>query len=372
LKSIKGPCRITSWPRPVKTRVPLLLGLVLLATTVIGADQPDTPETWSDQKIQAAFHDVLAHGDLSDIDFVAKALGLELEIADWQKPSNAQTESIETHVIATRAPPYMRPYGVFYYLTTNAKDGTTRIHLSFETISCPDLVPWGKEWGEEVQSSQGLSSDDGPTFWNESIAWQQEPEGIVLARSVGDSSCGFELMQNRRVAISVSHPPARTPGPGTVLLEQVIDVLVAGDLRDYLTTARVFHTGMSSNGKLRGHRLYSGSATPERIIPGTDSRWFMYYVNDTGWVDIGAPVFIHRRGPRFARLWIYVDTAANCISPEMLEARMRQRHIRFSKKSPPDSDAYLQINQGGNDFSMSYPLQGSCIEAFMLEQGTNV
>jgi hypothetical protein len=67
-----------------------------------------------------------------------------------------------------------------------------------------------------------------------------------------------------------------------------------------------------------------------------------------------------------------VDTAANCISPEMLEARMRQRHIRFRTKSPSDSDAYLQINQEGNDFSMSYPLQGSCIEAFMLEQVTNV
>jgi hypothetical protein len=141
LKSIEGPCRITSWPRPVKTRVPLLLGLVLLATTVIGADQPETPETWSDQKIQAAFHDVLAHGDLSDIDFAAKALGLELEIADWEKPSNTQTESIDTHVIATRAPPYMRPYGVFYYLTTNTKDGTTRIH---------DLMPQPGPLGERV------------------------------------------------------------------------------------------------------------------------------------------------------------------------------------------------------------------------------
>lgn len=349
----------------------MLLGLVLLATTVIGADQPEAPETWSDQKIQAAFHDVLTHGDLSDIDFMAKALGLELEIVDWEKPS-AQTESIDTHVVATRAPSYIYPYGIFYDLTTNTKDGTTRINLSFEMISCPDLVPWGKEWREEVQSSQGISSDDGPTNWNESIGWQQEPKGIVLTRSVSESSCGFQLTQNRHVAISASQPTARTAGPGTALLDQVIDVLVAGDLRDYLTTARIFHTGMSINGKLRGHRLYSGSATPERIIPGTDSRWFMYYVNDTGWIDIGAPVFIHRRGPRFARFWIYVDTAANCISPDALEARMRQRHIRFQKKAPSDSAAYLQIYQGGNDFSMSYFLQESCIEAFMLEQVTNL
>jgi len=75
--------------------------------------------------------------------------------------------------------------------------------------------------------------------------------------------------------------------------------------------------------------------------------------------------------PRFARLWFYVDTVASCISRELLEARMRQRHIRFRKKSTPDFGAYLQTNQQGNEFSIGYYPQGSCIEAFKLEQVTN-
>jgi hypothetical protein len=41
----------------------------------------------------------------------------------------------------------------------------------------------------------------------------------------------------------------------------MIDLVVARDLRDYLTTARILHTEMATDGKLRGHRLYDASAT---------------------------------------------------------------------------------------------------------------
>jgi hypothetical protein len=109
----------------------------------------------------------------------------------------------------------------------------------------------------------------------------------------------------------------------------------------------------------------------ERVIPGTATGFFMYYVNDTGWINMGAPVFIHRRGPKSVRLWIPVDTVANCISPGSLEARMRKRHIAFRKESTKDFGPYLRSFQQDNAFSLGYDVQGSCIEMFKLEQETD-
>ena len=50
---------------------------------------------------------------------------------------------------------------------------------------------------------------------------------------------------------------------------------------------------------------------------------------------------------------------------------MRQRHIRFRKRSDRDFGPYLRTFQQGNAFSIGYYLQGSCIQEFKLEQETD-
>lgn len=79
----------------------LLLGPVL-AQGVARAAEVAT-NTWTGQKVEAAFHDVLAHGELSDIGFLARSLGLDLEVVQWEKPSSMQKQSIETNAMATGA-----------------------------------------------------------------------------------------------------------------------------------------------------------------------------------------------------------------------------------------------------------------------------
>ncbi len=151
----------------------------------------------------------------------------------------------------------------------------------------------------------------------------------------------------------------------------MIDLVAAGDLRDYLTTARILHTEMSTYGSLRGRYLYDGGAVPERLVPGTNSSMFGYSANDTGWVNMSTFVYVPpRRGPRTVQLSIPVDTATNCVSPESLEARLRQRRIHFRKKSDRNVGPYLQTLQLGNAFSISYDLRGSCIQQFKLGQET--
>jgi hypothetical protein len=354
----------------------MMIGLVLvlvgttLAHGVARAAEAAAPHTWTDKEIEEAFHDVLAHGDLSDIGFLARTLGLDLEVVQWEKASAVQKGFTETAAIVKKVPSYLPAYGTFYNLKTNLKEGTTRIDFRFEIKSCPSPSPWGMDWNQQVQTAHGLSSDDGPAYGVETIRWREDVEGVVLERTTdSNGGCSFTLAQNKHATFSVPKPPMTVPGPGTELLEQVIDLVVAGDLRDYLATAHILHTELSTYGKLRGRLLYEGGAEPEQIIPGTDTRFFMYFVNDTGVIDVGAPVFIHRRGPRSARLSLSVDVVENCISADSLEAGMRQRHIRFQKKTGA-SGPYLRVVQRGNVFSLGYYPQGSCIEEFDLEQET--
>lgn len=346
----------------------LLLG-PMLATGVTRADEATAPD-WTDQKIEAAFHDVLAHGDLSDIDFLAKTLGLKLEVMQWETP--VRKERLETQVMATGVPSYLAPYNLRYDLTRNTEDGTTRIKFFFYIKSCPDLERWGREWNHPVQAKTDGTMDGEHSSATQSIPWQQSGEGIVLQRTQVDEACFFTLEQTRVASLSIPKPPTTPPGSGTELRDQMIDLAAAGDLRDYQRTARILHTEMSTHSELRGQLLYDGGAMPERIIPGTDTRFFLYEVDDTGWFDAGHPVFMHRRAPRTAMLWISVDPIANCISPESLEARARQVHTRFIKETSKDSGWSLRTIQQGNELSLSYTIRDSCITTFQLNQTTDV
>jgi len=370
--SVKGVIHITPPLKSVNILAALLLASMLTQGAARAAEAP-APDIWTDQKIEAAFHDVLAHGELSDIGFLARTLGLDLEVAQWEQQSRFQKEVIETRAMATRVPSYLRPYGTSYGLTRNTKDGTTRINFNFRIKSCPDLVLWGMNWSQEVKRSEGPSTDAGPYFWEQSIRWQQDADGIVLERVTNsDGLCDFTLTQKKHAALSIPEPPATTPGSGTDLLEQMLDLIVAGDLRDYLTTAHILHTELSTYGELRGRHLYDGGAVPERLIPGTNSGAFIYSANDTGWINMSIFFYVPpRRGPRTVQLTIPVDNISNCISPESLEARLRQRRIHFQKKSDRNLGPYLETFQRGNAFSIGYYVRSSCIEEFNLRQKTD-
>lgn len=369
MTSVKGSC-ITA-PSRLANLLAALAFVAMLESGVSHAAEVPT-NTWTDQTIETAFRDVLAHGDLSDIGFLGRSLGLELEVVEWEKPSNLQKESVETRAMAVGVPSYLWPYGFSYILTRIAQEGTSRINISFNIKSCPDLRRWGIDWNQPVRMSQGKSPDAGPDYEEQSLRWQQNAEGIGLERTTtSNGSCDFRLTQKTHATLSIPEPATKTPGPGTQLLEQVVDLVVAGDLRDYMTTAHILHIELTTYGKLHGHRLYDGSAIPDRVIPGTDTRFFDYSVNDTGWTNADPLVFSRRRGPRSAGLGISVDTVTNCISPESLESLMRQRHVRFRKEFQRDFGPILRTFRRGNALSIAYYLQGSCIRQFKLNQQTN-
>lgn len=348
----------------------LLVGR-LLACGVARADEPaSATDTWTEEKIETAFHDVLAHGDLSDIGFLGKTLGLTFEVLEWENSSQFQKELSASSAVATAVPSYINPYDISYSLLSNTKTGTTLIRLMFQFKTCRNLGPWGKDWNLPVVTGSGMATDGGPSYQSWEIRWQADEESIVF-NEVAIDSCRVDLTQNKHAALSISPPPppATTPGAGTELVEQVIDLVAAGDLRNYLTSARILHTEMSTYGEVRAHQLYKGGARPGQLISGTHSRYFLYYANDSGWIDtsilgIYSPP---RHGPRTVQVEIPVDTAANCISPESLEARMRQRHIHFRKAGQA-----LRTFQQGNQLSISYHLWASCIWQLDLDQVTDV
>jgi hypothetical protein len=347
-------------------RSSLMLWL-MLATGVAAANEASSLDTWTDQRIEAAFHDVLAHGDLSDIGFLEKKLGLTLEVTDWEIPSFAN--SVESTAIATVVPPYFHAYGTSYQLRKNTEERTTLINVNLGIRSCPSIGPWGIAWNQHVEESSGMADDMETLGSTETIRWQQDPEGVVLRHDVIGGGCIFMLQQKKHAALSLPKPPAPTPGPGTQLLEQVIDLVAASDLRDYDRTGRIFHVKMSTYGELRGHRLYNGGAVPEQIIPDTVSSFFAYDVNDTGWLSAGHPINQRRRIAKTASIWMYVDTTTACISPDTLQARMRQRHLRFRKVWDEEAkETVLRVLKWGDVFTVRYDVAGTCVSELKLQQ----
>jgi hypothetical protein len=340
----------------------LVLGS-MLATGVAAAQEAPAPYIWTDDRIQAAFREVLAHGDLSDIGFLQKTLGLELKIIEWELPYGSDT--VETRAEATTNPSYLIPYGTSYQLEKNTREGTTQILAHFNIRSCPSITAWGSSWNLQVQDSSGMADDMETNVSNQTLKWQPDPEAIVLERTAIGDGCFLELKQHEHGALSLPKPPTPTPGPGTELLERVIDLVVAGDLRDYLRTGRILHVELSTSAELRGHRLYNGGAEAEQIIP--DTIGFSYYVNDTGWFAAGHPVFQRKRVPKRASLDIDVDTTTNCISPEHLAKRMWQRHLSFSK-GKNNQGPTLQVSQRGEVFTVGYDVQAGCISELRLRQ----
>jgi hypothetical protein len=274
--------------------------------------------------------------------------------------------------VATGVPSYIRPYGISYSLSRKTKEDTTQIRIMFEFRRCRGLSTWGKDWNQAVKIDDSMDPHGLAAFHTEAIRWQEAGEGIVLMVTTG-VGCSVQLEQKKQGALPIPYPSqSKTLGPGTELLEQVIDLVAAGDLRDYLTTARILHTDMSTYDRLSGHHLYDGGAIPERLIPGTNSRAFIYIANDTGWINRSIFFYVPPQpGPRTVQLRIPVDTVTNCISPESLEARMRQRRIRFRKRFDRILGPYLHTIQRGNAFSIGYYLEGSCIQEFNLKQETD-
>jgi hypothetical protein len=279
--------------------------------------------------------------------------------------------------LAIEVPPYIRPYGISYALLSRTEENTTQIRITFQFQPCRGLRTWGGDWNQPVKIDDSMDPHGAASFHTEAIRWQQDEQGVALSvTEVSNSSsveCNVQLEQKKPGALSIQNPSRPSPsGPGTELLNQVIDLIAAGDLRDFQTTARIFHTEMSTNGELHGHDLYHGSATPQHLIPGTNSGTFIYYANDTGWINMSMFFYVPPQpGPRTVQLMIPVDTLTNCISSESLEARMHQRGVHFRKKSGRTLGPYLQTFQRGNAISIRPDLQGSCIQEFNLNQETD-
>ncbi len=246
---------------------------------------------------------------------------MTFEVVQWEQPSQFEKESIETRAAAIEVPSYIQPYGISYFLARKTTEIPSQIVVSFQFERCRGLSTWGKDWNQEVDMSDSSDPHGAADFHMEEIRWQKDGEGIAVKVTSGFTSnvtlCIVKLEQKMPSALSIPNSQRSTSiGSGGALLEQVIDLVAAGELRDYRKTAHILHTDMSTYGKLRGHYLYDGGGIPNRLIPGTNSGAFTYSANDTGWVSANAFIYSPRRAPKTAQLSIPIDTFTNCISPE--------------------------------------------------------
>jgi hypothetical protein len=362
---VTGPQEVKGIGKGRKHLTSNFLIFVLLFPLVAVADEMQV----NDRAMEDALHEVLVHGDLSDIDFLSKTLGLNLKLVSAEAKTRSSEDPQQIRAIPTTIPPYLFASHLYYDAQVDSKKDTTWVSLIFTSRSCPDIYRWAADWKQKV--TEGLVMDaDGSTA---QIHWQGR-EGITLDFTyMGDLRfCDGRLGQQKRTVVSFPTPAKRARSRGRVIVEQVIDLVSAGDLRDYRRAAHILHTNLVPVGSVRRGLLYNGGALLGRVIPGSNPGPFIYDVNDTGWVSPPSLISQPRHlAGRFVSLWLPLDTDTVCIPERDIEVELRRRSIDYRLEAS-QYNTFLRTMQRGNMISIGYSLSGPCIERFVLNQTTDI
>ncbi len=354
---------LTNFRRPTLVRALLLTVLCfpLVATADNSVDM--------NNQLTRALYSVLSHNDLSDIDALSKSLGLGLHVLKAEDVEPKRKGMLSIRAIPTRSPSYLFATGLTYvaYVDTIAKK--THIELRFVPRACPNLRRLGEDWNLPTRDSE---LTDGAGF-DETMHWPG-PEGIDLTfTNPGMNACSATFTQVKNVVVSFPKPPKIKRSSAGALVRQVVDLAVAGDLRDYHRSARILHTEFYAAPEVvRRGRLYHGDPLLGRVISGTDACCFSYHAEDSGWV--APPSFFaeaRHLAERTVGFTLWLDTQSVCAASSSIESELRRRSVEYrTEVSRKDSVTYSVT--GENLVRISANSVDSCITSLSLYQITDI
>ncbi len=341
----------------------LLFLALLFPLTACVTERPAT-----DAELKAALRRVLAHGDLSDLPHLSRTLGIGLRLAapDLRYPHIDPATNFRA--IATTNPPSLLASSLNYYAQYNESRQSSRLQLDFSPRSCLPLREWAKEWNIRVDRS----FDPHGAGESQELKWPG-PEGIRLSNfynSLGGCSAGLEQVVPRRVQFRP--PKSVKAAAGRLSIDQVVDLLAAGDLRNFLQVARILRTELIPlPGVAKGGLLYHGSIEMARVMPGVDPWMTAYYGDDTGWV--APPSFTaapRALAEREVTLQLMVDFESNCIPLATLDSAVQARAIDASTRRPDGRQPVYTVS-GEHRIELGVAAKGDCVEQLRYRQVTD-
>lgn len=347
----------------VQARTLWIAILLLPALAQAGPSLPNSDD------LKGALHDVLAHGNLFDVEYVSDRLGLGLHLTHDEQQYVAGQNFL---AVATTSPP-----AIFgnpdYSLGLDPEHQRSTARLSFSARACPPVQELAREWG--LGTSVNLATDGGPS--SVSMTWPGV-DGISLAVSEGGPYCSFELRQSfkRLLPVPIAQaPPQIAPQR---LATQIGDLLETDDLRDYLRVGRILEAQFILEADAQKHRLLRrGSVWLAHPIRGFTG-FFDYGSEDGGWYQRAVPLLapsgpLHP-GERRAGLSLTIDVSTVCLSEQQLDLALRhQPRVQVAVADSWDGQvhAVYSVRSLRNRVSLQVYYVHGCAEELTFRQKTD-
>ncbi len=321
--------------------------------------------------LEHALGEVLAHNDLADIDFLENTLGVGFRVS---KPVPVpywfgKDDELHVRVMVTSNPPSMLAEGLGYTSETDDSKHQTQFQLHFIPRSRPDLRQWAADWNVKVTESMFTEAAGSA----ESIQWGG-PKGINIQASYFTGG-GYDiaLTQRKDSAEPFSSHVKMDLIPPVSLVRQVGALIAAGDLRNYVRTAKILDTTLNVDPEaMRNGRWYYGSAMLDSVIVGIDPSSFTYRIDEFGWVSPPAFFVVPAHlSNRTVDLNLGVDVYHVCVSSRDIEAELKRRSINFTLESR-DSDGAIYSATDRNKITLRIRRFRKCVNAIDLSQITDV
>jgi hypothetical protein len=371
--------------------------VALLLVFAIPAQAQSTPDQQNqEQALKEAVHRILMRGDMADMDSLARDTGLELHLQPMYL-------DFGTKAIITKNPDYTYASSLTYGINFD-HDKTTTVKLQFAPVSCPHFDDWEVEWHQkepliilsEINVQRSFDWNDNPDLHVE-LSCKHDGKQLAENRltitqkyrrwvnvSLELETSGGSCLYPGRLAMSIDdvlNVPSLTSAASSTkdlareLARKLIDVIEAGDIRNYSPLESIFDANFVAVPEaIDANLLVNGSARLAHAIPGLDSATFSYHVNDTGWdvlpYRVAEPKYLHSRQASFGA---DVDRSQFCLNPEMVEnmAQGRGLNIIVPTKESPGKQSFSVINER-NLINISFELHNNdCVSSFKIEQVTD-
>jgi hypothetical protein len=317
--------------------------------------------------LEHALGEVLAHNDLADIDFLGNTLGIGFRVS---KPVPlpywfGKDDDLHVLVMVTGNPPSMFAAGLGYSNEFHSRD---QLQLCFTPRIRPNIRQWATDWGHKVTESMFTEAAGS----SESIQWGGSTTIKIDASYYTRGGYNVCLTQ-AKAREPYSTQVASELIPPISLVRQVGALIAAGDLRNYVRTAKILDTTLNIDPEaMRNGHWYYGSAILDSVIVGIDPSSFVYRIDEFGWVSPPAFFVVPAHlSNRTVDLNLGVDVYHVCVAPRDIEAELARRSINFTPESR-DSDGAVYSVTDRNKITLRIRRFRKCVNEIDLSQITDV
>jgi hypothetical protein len=312
---------------------------------------------------------ILIHGDLADIDFLEETLGLRFRVTRPVPSPYSYGDDHGLHVLVTPTlvPKALKIQGLEYRSQVDAAKNTSVFTLEFIPVECPDIALWAAR--SKIPSTS--STDPHGIGYGTDFQWGGEHGIRVNAIHWTGGGCQMSVSQKKELGEPFSsHADSDLISP-TSLVRGIGSMIASGDIRNVARAERALHASFTTSGP--GQFGFGLRYELQNVIPGVDSGYFEYSVNETGKEPSPYEAFFYVPpipANRTAKFRLTVDVYHLCIRRAQLASELHRRRVHYRRLVKDGEDTYVIRRR--NEIRVRSGIFGGCIRDIDISQITSV